>query len=68
MEKIKTNVNVFVWLLLNSVVGILQEMWLAKGWGDNVEHVLDMIHLLLEVLQSLEPSILEMWKKLGLSL
>jgi len=28
----------------------LQEMGLEKGWGDNAEHVLDMIHLLLETL------------------
>ena len=31
-----------------------QEMGLEKGWGDNAEHVLDMIHLLLENLQAPE--------------
>jgi len=37
----------------------LQEMGLEKGWGDNAEHVLDMIHLLLETLQAPDPSTLE---------
>jgi len=37
----------------------LQEMGLEKGWGDNAEHVLDMIHLLLEILQAPDPSTLE---------
>nr|WEX73725.1 sucrose synthase [Abies beshanzuensis] len=37
----------------------LQEMGLEKGWGDNAEHVLDMIHLLLEILQAPDPSNLE---------
>jgi len=36
-------------------------MRLKKGWGDNVGHVLDMIHLLLEILQALVPSTLEMF-------
>ena len=30
-------------------------------WGDNVEHVLDMIHLLLEILQAPVTSTLEMF-------
>lgn len=36
-------------------------MRLIKGWGDNLEHVLDMIHLLVEILQAPEPSTLEMF-------
>jgi sucrose synthase len=36
-------------------------MGLEKGWGDNVEHVSDMIHLLLEILQAPDPSTLEMF-------
>ena len=36
-------------------------MWLEKGWGDNVERVLDMIHSLLGILQAPEPSNLEMF-------
>eukprot|EP00253_Pinus_taeda_P029445 PITA_29445 len=39
----------------------LQEMGFEKGWGDNVEHVLDMIHLLSEILQAPDPSTLEMF-------
>ena len=42
-------------------MGRLQEMGLEKGWGDNVEHVSDMIHLLLEILQAHDPSNLEMF-------
>lgn len=34
---------------------------MEKGWGDNSEHILDMIDLLLEVLQAPEPSTLEMF-------
>ena len=37
----------------------LQEMGLEKGWGDDAEHVLGMIHLLLETLQAPDPSTLE---------
>ena len=36
-------------------------MGLEKGWGDNVEHVPDMIHFLLEILQAPDPSTLEMF-------
>ncbi|GLJ10905.1 hypothetical protein SUGI_0137720 [Cryptomeria japonica] len=36
-----------------------QEMGLEKGWGDNAERVLDMIHLLLENLQAPDPTTLE---------
>ncbi|XP_072974748.1 sucrose synthase 4 [Typha angustifolia] len=36
-----------------------QEMGLEKGWGDTAEHVLDMIHLLLDILQAPDPSTLE---------
>uniref|UniRef100_A0A0D6R3M8 Sucrose synthase n=1 Tax=Araucaria cunninghamii TaxID=56994 RepID=A0A0D6R3M8_ARACU len=36
-----------------------QEMGLEKGWGNNAERVLDMIHLLLENLQAPDPSTLE---------
>jgi len=48
-------------LLLGSSVGKLHEMGLEKEWGDNVEHVLDMIHMLLEILQALDLSTLEMF-------
>jgi len=42
-------------------VGKLQEMGLEKGWGDNAENVLDMIHLFLEILQAPDPSTLEIF-------
>nr|ANA07245.1 sucrose synthase [Pinus taeda] len=37
----------------------LQELGLEKGWGENAEHALDTIHLLLEILQAPDPSNLE---------
>eukprot|EP01018_Ginkgo_biloba_P036619 Gb_28190 [translate_table: standard] len=37
----------------------LQEMGPEKGWGDQAERVLDMIHLLSEILQAPDPSALE---------
>ncbi|XBH85098.1 hypothetical protein VPH35_073102 [Triticum aestivum] len=36
-----------------------QEWGLEKGWGDTPEHVLEMIHLLLDILQAPDPSTLE---------
>ncbi|PUZ41176.1 hypothetical protein GQ55_9G483200 [Panicum hallii var. hallii] len=36
-----------------------QEWGLEKGWGDTAEHVLEMIHLLLDILQAPDPSTLE---------
>ncbi|TVU47109.1 hypothetical protein EJB05_06691 [Eragrostis curvula] len=36
-----------------------QEWGLEKGWGDTAERVLEMIHLLLDVLQAPDPSTLE---------
>ncbi|VAH90877.1 unnamed protein product [Triticum turgidum subsp. durum] len=36
-----------------------QEWGLEKGWGDTTEHVLEMIHLLLDILQAPDPSTLE---------
>jgi len=36
-----------------------QEMGLEKGWGDTAERVLEMIHLLLDILQAPDPSTLE---------
>ncbi|KAF3783783.1 Sucrose synthase 2 [Nymphaea thermarum] len=36
-----------------------QELGLERGWGDNAEHVKEMIHLLLDILQAPDPSILE---------
>jgi len=36
-------------------------MGLKKGRGDEVEHVFDMIHLLLEILQAPMPSTLKMF-------
>ncbi|KAM0837922.1 hypothetical protein ACQ4PT_061321 [Festuca glaucescens] len=36
-----------------------QEWGLEKGWGDTAEHVLEMMHLLLDVLQAPDPSTLE---------
>ncbi|KAJ0978454.1 hypothetical protein J5N97_013928 [Dioscorea zingiberensis] len=36
-----------------------QEMGLEKGWGDNAQRVLEMIHLLLDILQAPDPSVLE---------
>lgn len=34
---------------------------MEKGWGDNVEHDLDMIHFHVEILQALEPLTLEIF-------
>ncbi|XP_020102417.1 sucrose synthase 4 [Ananas comosus] len=36
-----------------------QEMGLEKGWGDTAQRVLEMIHLLLDILQAPDPSTLE---------
>ncbi|KAJ6795501.1 sucrose synthase 4 [Iris pallida] len=36
-----------------------QEMGLEKGWGDTAQRVLEMIHLLLDILQAPDPSALE---------
>ncbi|XP_022730909.1 sucrose synthase-like isoform X2 [Durio zibethinus] len=36
-----------------------QEIGLEKGWGDNAEHVLEMIHLLLDLLQAPDPVTIE---------
>lgn len=37
----------------------LQGMGFERGWGDTAEHVLEMMHLLLELLQAPDPSTLE---------
>ena len=37
----------------------LQGMGFEKGWGDTAEHVLEMMHLLLDILQAPDPSTLE---------
>eukprot|EP00249_Psilotum_nudum_P011402 c23151_g1_i1 orf=1-1443(-) len=37
----------------------LQELGLEKGWGNNAEGVLEMIHLLLDILQAPDPATLE---------
>lgn len=34
-------------------------MGFEKGWGDTAEHVLEMMHLLLDILQAPDPSTLE---------
>nr|CAB3495999.1 unnamed protein product [Digitaria exilis]CAB3500876.1 unnamed protein product [Digitaria exilis] len=36
-----------------------QEWGLEKGWGDTAEHVLEMIHLLSDIIQAPDPSTLE---------
>ncbi|KAJ3683679.1 hypothetical protein LUZ60_013906 [Juncus effusus] len=36
-----------------------QEMGLEKGWGDTAERVLEMMHLLLDILQAPDPNTLE---------
>ncbi|KAF9621062.1 hypothetical protein IFM89_016086 [Coptis chinensis] len=36
-----------------------QEMGLEKGWGDTAEHVQEMIHLLLDLLEAPDPCTLE---------
>ena len=36
-----------------------QEWGLEKGWGDTAEQVLEMIHLLLDIIQAPDPSTLE---------
>ncbi|XP_057424870.1 sucrose synthase 2-like [Lotus japonicus] len=38
---------------------VLQGMGFERGWGDTAEHVLEMMHLLLELLQAPDPSTLE---------
>lgn len=38
---------------------VLQGMGFEKGWGDTAEHVLEMMHLLLDILQAPDPSTLE---------
>ncbi|WOK96102.1 hypothetical protein Cni_G04809 [Canna indica] len=40
---------------------VLQEMGLEKGWGDTSQHVLEMIHLLLDILQAPDPSTMELF-------
>lgn len=37
----------------------LQEMGFERGWGNNAERVIDMMHLLSDILQAPDPSILE---------
>ncbi|GMN37931.1 hypothetical protein TIFTF001_007213 [Ficus carica] len=37
----------------------LQGMGFERGWGDNAERVLEMMHLLLDILQAPDPSVLE---------
>lgn len=37
----------------------LQELGLEKGWGDTADHVLEMMHLLLDLLQAPDPDTLE---------
>nr|AMN16537.1 sucrose synthase [Albuca bracteata] len=36
-----------------------QEMGLEKGWGDTAQRILEMVHLLLDILQAPDPSALE---------
>ncbi|XVF32809.1 hypothetical protein REPUB_Repub17cG0114800 [Reevesia pubescens] len=38
---------------------VLQGMGFERGWGDTADHVLEMMHLLLDILQAPDPSILE---------
>ncbi|KAK9282334.1 hypothetical protein L1049_005248 [Liquidambar formosana] len=38
---------------------VLQGMGFERGWGDTAKRVLEMIHLLLDILQAPDPSILE---------
>lgn len=38
---------------------MFQEMGLEKGWGDTAERVLEMIHLLLDIIQAPDPASLE---------
>lgn len=37
----------------------LQGMGFERGWGDAAERVLEMMHLLLDILQAPDPSVLE---------
>lgn len=37
----------------------LQGMGFEKGWGNNAERILEMMHLLSDILQAPDPSILE---------
>lgn len=43
----------------SNFANVFQEMGLEKGWGDTAQHVLEMIHLLLDILQAPDPSALE---------
>lgn len=38
---------------------VLQEMGFERGWGDSAARVLDMMHLLLDILQAPDPSTIE---------
>nr|XP_018678891.1 PREDICTED: sucrose synthase 4-like [Musa acuminata subsp. malaccensis] len=40
---------------------VFQEMGLERGWGDTARRVLEMIHLLLDILQAPDPSTLEVF-------
>ncbi|KAJ8500559.1 hypothetical protein OPV22_011111 [Ensete ventricosum] len=40
---------------------VFQEMGLERGWGDTARRVLEMIHLLLDILQAPDPSTFEMF-------
>jgi sucrose synthase len=42
-----------------SCTNMLQALGLEKGWGDTAGRVLEMIHLLLELLQAPDPATLE---------
>ena len=48
-----------IWFCFLLVTFRFQEWGLEKGWGDTSEHVLEMIHLLLDILQAPDPSTLE---------
>ncbi|URD91599.1 hypothetical protein MUK42_00734 [Musa troglodytarum] len=47
--------------LFSEFAYVFQEMGLERGWGDTAQRVLEMIHLLLDILQAPDPSTLEMF-------
>ena len=51
--------NTCIWFFFLLLTFRFQEWGLEKGWGDTSEHVLEMIHLLLDILQAPDPSTLE---------
>ena len=59
LEKYIVSFNTYILFFLLLVTFRFQEWGLEKGWGDTAEQVLEMIHLLLDIIQAPDPSTLE---------